>query len=1550
MKTCNKENKKEKNAMKPSAFFKLLLMRSLVIALCVGLAMPFSVVPAMAAPGDVLQTLVTPMELPIEVEIELSPAGSLKQAPLWKELYQLLANPYAPVVRRPGFGVVMPPLNVYPLDYNFLTGQPMRLRTSDGEISWDQPGPLFDPAEGVALDAFNTPTELRTVIGHLVACPDNGAYQAAAVPGSFCNGKPTGSLVVYNTSGNIAIPPTGTVVAVSAVVNGILQELDGTSMTATVDVEELEIPINEHDFLRPATDTAGVPAALQPYIGRPGAEVLGKALFWDMQIGSDGVQACGSCHFHAGADNRTRNQRNPNTNGPLGNAATLEALSVSNTTFFNSDVAPGDFPFHKRINPDVAGDGTDPAIMVSDANDVMSSMGVSRFKQFVDIPPIGTFLPAVNGVAALPPDIGTVLPDPVPVNEGFRRVEPRNTPTFHGAAFNLDNFWDGRARFNFNGGSVFGPSDPQSHIFIDNGGVIEGANHGHLRPDLLVEDPELAEQPLRIKFSSLASQAVGPPLSNFEMSFDGRNWQKIGKKMLQAGVTPLANQLVSTTDSVLGPFSGQRSTVGGPVDLPGRPGLNVSYVDLIQLAFRSDLWSNTDQSLIGTPAPCTSAVNGVLTPSGCDPFDGYVLGIADSPAIATNTNQFTQTEANFSLFFGLAVQAYESLTIPDHTPADRFFDANPLAGHGVGEPGDQAVLFPTLIPGLVGPLTLIPDDPSTPEYDGFGPDELFGFDIFAGGNLTAALSQAQAVDPVSGVNRNPLGFGSNPFTRSAKCMLCHLGPEQTDHSINIAHGLLKNEAEFEYPTPPVLPDPGAPNNCVFADCFLPAPEPSGSSKAVGGLILAEEIAETPQDAVEVEPRNFATFDDPATPWDDRVVAQPGNFAFGDQGIYNIGLRPISEDIGRGGNDPFGWPLSLAALSLKNIGGPAFEPNDGPGENNVMANFDPSNLGATFEETGGGLDYPGAPGYTLQSMNPGFERSPTIPLMPAYMVPWINGLPAGELHPQIDEMAGFAPNTLTAPNGGPGIEFPEIMFGADLHCALYDPAQFGLGPPNFGWGAPLQDGLGLPSVCPQHQSGVAGNFAFPVHGTWPVPNRVLRDGAFKAPPLRNVELTGPYFHTGSYLTLRQVVDFYMRGGDFPITNAESRDPHIVDLEEQAFAFGRTTGADLAAPVNHVFSVNPPFTLAGTFADGLPYTVFLYDVMPDTDHPLTPEPATSTPEQAKVALVKFLLSLTDPRVKYQKAPFDQPEIFVPFDGTAPDNTGNTGGRAGLLANSASTIGVYRPSTSSFILNNTAGSTAKFRRVRAVGAAGRFKSDGVTPDPQQGFLGVSSIQGSPGNDHFDSVANAAAPVDSIIYGISGDVPLTGDWDGNDTVTIGVYRPSNQRFYLRNSNTTGVADVVAQYGILGDIPIAGDWDGDGTTTIGVYRPSNQTFYLRNSNTTGVANVVAQYGILGDVPIVGDWDGNGTTTIGVYRPSNQTFYLRNSNTTGVANVVAQYGILGDTPVVGDWDLNGTTSIGIYRSSNQTFYLRNSNTTGIADVVALLGSLGDIPLAGNWSR
>ncbi len=700
---------------------------------------------------------------------------------------------------------------------------------------------------------------------------------------------------------------------------------------------------------------------------------------------------------------------------------------------------------------------------------------------------------------------------------------------------------------------------------------------------------------------------------------------------------------------------------------------------------------------------CGSNADGFPIPAGCDPFDGYVLGDPVAGAAdPLNTSQFTQMEANFSLAFCLAAQAYESLTIPDNSPFDQFLDANPLAGNSIGQPGEQAVLFPTLVPGLVdAPLTLIP---ATDEHFGFGEEEIFGFDIFMGANLTAAL-------PV-GTPRNPLGWGSNPFARTSRCMLCHLGPEQTDHSIGISHGIIKGDAEFEFPSPPIVADPGAPNNCVFDDCLLPAGEPPGPIAAVSGLILSEEVSEgAAQDAVEVEPRNFAAFDDPTTPWDDRIVAQPSRFSFGDQGVYNVGIRPNFEDGGRGENDPFGWPLSLSALTLKNIGGQNFEMGT------VMANFDAADIGAEepgaeqgFEETGDGRYFEGTT-YTIQSINPGFERDPIYPQMPDYMIPWMHSLPAGELHPQIDEMAGFVPNTLTVPNGGPAIEFPENLFGADLHCGLYDPDVFGSGPPNFGWGSPLSED----NVCPNNQSGVPGNLDYPVHGSWPDVNQVLKDGAFKAPALRNVELTGPYFHTGSYLTLRQVVQFYLRGGDFPVTNELDKDPHILDVSEQAFGFGSTLLDDMG-DVDPGGTEMDGFTLLGTFADALPDGIYLYGTMPDIGHELTPEPVTTTQEEAEIAIVKLLLSFTDPRVKFEQAPFDRPEIFVPIDGAAPENTG---GRPGLIAESGVPCVVAGP--------NSAGSIC-YRQIPAVGASGNAFA---APN----FLGISSTPVvGPNNDHFD------------------------------------------------------------------------------------------------------------------------------------------------------------------------------------------------------------------------
>lgn len=62
----------------------------------------------------------------------------------------------------------------------------------------------------------------------------------------------------------------------------------------------------------------------------------------------------------------------------------------------------------------------------------------------------------------------------------------------------------------------------------------------------------------------------------------------------------------------------------------------------------------------------------------------------------------------------------------------------------------------------------------------------------------------------------------------------------------------------------------------------------------------------------------------------------------------------------------------------------------------------------------------------------------------------------------------------------------------------------------------------------------------------VPNFDAKDGEgqFKSTHLFNLPLTAPYFHDGSATTLEEMMDFYVRGGDF---NRRNVDSHIRELD-------------------------------------------------------------------------------------------------------------------------------------------------------------------------------------------------------------------------------------------------------------------------------------------------------------------------------------------------------------------------------------------------------------------
>ena len=127
------------------------------------------------------------------------------------------------------------------------------------------------------------------------------------------------------------------------------------------------------------------------------------------------------------------------------------------------------------------------------------------------------------------------------------------------------------------------------------------------------------------------------------MSYDGRAWAQLGKKML--ALSPLNRQEVSASDSVLGALA----NAGG---LGLQPEHN--YTSLIREAFQPVYWQSTQ------------IVDGGLR---------IVPGI-DSPR---GTGEFTQMEANFALFWALAIQAYESTLVSSDAPLDRFLDGDTAA-------------------------------------------------------------------------------------------------------------------------------------------------------------------------------------------------------------------------------------------------------------------------------------------------------------------------------------------------------------------------------------------------------------------------------------------------------------------------------------------------------------------------------------------------------------------------------------------------------------------------------------------------------------------------------------------------------------------------------------------------------------------------------------------------------------------------------------------------------------------------------------------------------
>lgn len=177
-----------------------------------------------------------------------------------------------------------------------------------------------------------------------------------------------------------------------------------------------------------------------------------------------------------------------------------------------------------------------------------------------------------------------------------------------------------------------------------------------------------------------------------------------------------------------------------------------------------------------------------------------------------------------------------------------------------------------------------------------------------------------------------------------------------------------------------------------------------------------------------------------------------------------------------------------------------------------------------------------------------------------------------------------------------------------------------------------------------------------------------------------------------------------------------------------------------------------------------------------------------------------------------------------------------------------------------------------------------------------------------------NAWEPEDRVLqFGVRGDVPVTGDWDGSGVIRAGVFR--NGEWYLdwNNNGRWDAGDRQFSFGVAGDIPVVGDWNHNGITKVGVFRNGIWILDWNGEQRFGPHARQFSFGTPGDIPVTGNWDGSGATRIGVFRRG--VWYLDNGDfQLNVQDQSGSFGLPNDQPVTGDWDGLGVTKIGVFRN------------------------------------
>lgn len=172
---------------------------------------------------------------------------------------------------------------------------------------------------------------------------------------------------------------------------------------------------------------------------------------------------------------------------------------------------------------------------------------------------------------------------------------------------------------------------------------------------------------------------------------------------------------------------------------------------------------------------------------------------------------------------------------------------------------------------------------------------------------------------------------------------------------------------------------------------------------------------------------------------------------------------------------------------------------------------------------------------------------------------------------------------------------------------------------------------------------------------------------------------------------------------------------------------------------------------------------------------------------------------------------------------------------------------------------------------------------------------------------------------WGMSGDIPAPGDYDGDGKTDFCIFRPSNGYWYLVKSSNGAM--VIQSFGTNNDKVAHADYDGDGKTDFAVFRASDMTWRVYQSSNG--QSVLDSIGVSGDVVVAADYDGDGKADIALWNNKDAKFLVMNNSKTFF--VESSFGQSNDVPVIGDYDGDGKADLATWRPADNIWRIKNSS-------------------------